>query len=349
MPSESVVDVAKDVGTRALDALGPRIEAFQAAVAAAEEEVRSYATQRRGRNEFKGEQALVELGPFAIGRIDPERFAMLMGDAEELTPVALTVLDRADTILAGFVTGVDPHRVEVEPGGDLRDTVKEALAYFGQVFGTARAVELARSGVFDADQHNRLLGPLSFRHWNRAERHLSPPLVVDLRGEDCLPAGLGEFLDGTVTIVLVATGLTTPAPLARLVTPGTFVMQTAEPDDLRRLVESPHPGVALLFDTERPEQARFVHDPDAGDSPSARLSVQHMPEQPDVGRGRRQPLWLEELAHLRTLAEAAPAAAAAATDRGAAVGGGGAAEASAAEPADHLAAWLLSQTDLTDL
>jgi len=63
-------------------------------------------------------------------------------------------------------------------------------------------VELARSDLFDPDQHNHFLSALPFRKWNRAERQLAPPLVVELEAEDLLPAGLGEFLDGNVKRVL---------------------------------------------------------------------------------------------------------------------------------------------------
>jgi hypothetical protein len=98
--------------------------------------------------------------------------------------------------------------------------------------------------------------------------------------------------------------------------------------------------VALLFDEERDEQARFVHDPDAGATSWKRLSVSHVPEQPDVGRGRRAPTWLEELAHLQALAQEPMLAS---------VAGNGSEAPEAGEvagPADQLAAFLLSQVDL---
>lgn len=346
MPSESAVESTPDLAAKALEALAARVEVFHTAVTTAKEEVRSYVTHQRGMGEFKGEQALMELGPFAIGRIDPERFAMLMGDAEQFSDDALSVLDRADEILANFAAGTDLHVISVERGGDLRDTVKDALNYVGQVFGASRAIELACAGVFDPEQHNHFLSSLPFRSWNRAERRLAPPLVVDVRGEDCLPAGLGEFLDGTVSIVLAVTGPTTPAPLVRLIAPGTFVVQTANPAELERMAASPHPGVALLFDEERPEQARFVHDPDAGAATWSRLTVTHMPEKPDaVGRGRRAPTWIEELDHLGALAKSPSGATEAVS------GEAKEAETSPIEtvPADQLAAWLLSQTDLENL
>ena len=128
------------------------------------------------------------------------------------------------------------------------------------------------------------------------------PLVIELQGDDCLPAGLGEFLDGTVTLILATSGPTTPAPLARLITPGTMVIQTADPADLAAVSRTEHPAVALLFDQARPEQAHFVHDPDASGAPWGRLTVNQMPDDAEVGRGRRAPTWLEEIVHLRSLA-----------------------------------------------
>ena len=201
------------LAARALEALESRVGAFHSAVASAEEEIRTYVTHHRGANEYRTEQALMELGQFAIGRIDPEKFALLLGSAEELSDEAEVVLDRAEQILAEYATSMDFHRVAVESGGDLRDVVKDALDHVGQVFGASRAVELARSGLFDPEQHNHFLGQLSFRKWNRAERQLAPPLVVEVEPDDLLPAGLGEFLDGHVQIVLVVKGMTTAAPV----------------------------------------------------------------------------------------------------------------------------------------
>ena len=342
MPSDNAGIESGDLAVEALKALTPRVEAFHSSVATAVEEIRTFVQSRRGASEFRAERALMELGPFAVGRMDAEKFATLLDEADHLTPETEGVLERAEEILNGFSVGQDFHRVVVEPGEDLRDAVKDALDHAGQVFGASRAVELARDGRFDPAQHNVFLANLSFRKWNRAERQLAPPLVVEVGAEDLLPAGLGEFLDGLVKIVLVVKGPTTPAPLARLITPGTYVVQTADAADLAGLATSPHPGVALLFDEERPEQARFVHDPEAGSTPWQRLTVQHMPDEPSVGRGRRAPVWLEEQAHLEALAKR-PAGAVAGMD------GDGAAPETVAEepaPADRLAAFLLSQVDL---
>ena len=342
MPSDIQGAGAGGLAHKALEALQVRVEAFHSAVASAEEEIRSFVTHSRGVSEYRTEQTLVELGPFAVGRIDAEKFATLLLETDDLTAESETVLERAEQILQSFSVGTDFHTVIVDRGGDLRDAVKEALNHVGQVFGASRAVELARGGLFDPDQHNHFLSALPYRKWNRSERQLAPPLVVEVEADDLLPAGLGEFLDGAVKIVLVVRGHTTPAPLARLITPGTYVVQTSDPADLEAMARSRHPGVALLFEKVVPEPASFVHDPDAGSAPWERLSVSHMPEQPDVGRGRRAPTWLEELAHLQALAKR-PAGLVDAD-------GLGVVESAAVEdtPADQLAAFLLSKIDLDE-
>lgn len=203
MPSDTKGTGAGEMAQKALAALQFRVEAFHSAVASAEEEIRTYVTHNRGVSEYRTEQTLVELGPFAVGRIDPEKFATLLLDTQDLTAEAEGVLERAEQILQGFSLGTDFHLVHVEKGGDLRDAVKDALNRVGQVFGASRAVELARGGLFDPAEHNQFLSSLPFRKWNRAERQLAPPMVVDVEPEDLLPAGLGEFLDGAVKIVLV--------------------------------------------------------------------------------------------------------------------------------------------------
>lgn len=340
MPSDNQGLDSGDLAVAALKALDSRVETFHSAVATAVEEIRTFVQGRRGASEFRADRALMEMGPFAVGRIDPERFALLMGADETLTPEAEGVLERAEEILDGFSVGRDFHHVVVGPGEDLRDAVKDALDHIGQMFGASRAVELARDGRYEPGQHNAFLSGISFRKWNRSERQLAPPLVVEVGAEDLLPAGLGEFLDGMVKIVLVVKGPTSPAPLARLITPGTYVVQTADVAALAGLADSPHPGVGLLFDEARPEQARFVHDPEGGTAAWRRIAIAHTPEQPDVGRGRRAPVWLEELVHLETLAK--QPAGAMGTD------GEGAVSRTSEEaaPADRLAAFLLSQVDL---
>jgi hypothetical protein len=74
---------------RALEALEPRREAYHSAVATAVDEVRALLdSQQPGRN-GKGQRLAAELGQFASGRIDVERFASVFADQEALDPDAV--------------------------------------------------------------------------------------------------------------------------------------------------------------------------------------------------------------------------------------------------------------------
>ena len=95
MPSDAALGEQAALGELAMTGLAPRLATFHEAVATAAEEIRRYVTEHSGGSGLKREQALVELGPFALGRIDPARFAGLLGDADELSSAALAVLDRA--------------------------------------------------------------------------------------------------------------------------------------------------------------------------------------------------------------------------------------------------------------
>ena len=186
-----------------------------------------------------------------------------------------------------------------------------------------------------------VVGPLPFARWTRSERRLAPPLVVALEGGDLRAAALAEFLDGRQKIVLVVEGECAPAPLARLVAPGTFVLQTADAAGLDRFAAWEGPGIAALV----PESAgRFVHDPAAGAASWDRLTIAHTPDKPPrrTVAGLSAAQQAEELEILRTLA-ARPAAIAPPA------GAPAAAEAGTADPVDKLAAWLLSRVDLSDL
>jgi hypothetical protein len=161
--------------------------------------------------------------------------------------------------------------------------------------------------------------------------------VVAVDGKDLKAAGLADFMDGAQKIVLVASGESTPVPLVRLITPGTFVAQTTSSADLDRLASWDGPGiVAVVPDTA----ACFVHDPGRGTAASERLKITRMPED-----RRRKPVGgvsvkqqSEELLQLKTLG-----AAQGAEEPAVAVAAG------SNDPVDKLAAWLLTQADLTDI
>ncbi|MEE8360841.1 MAG: hypothetical protein V3R71_01735, partial [Gemmatimonadales bacterium] len=187
-------------------------------------------------------------------------------------------------------------------------------------------------------QHSRSLGSFPFSQWSSRERSMAPPLMVTVDGADLDCATLAKFMDGSTHIVLVVQNEAPPAPLVRLITPGTYVLQTHDGSGLDRLAEWDGPGIAALM----PESAaRFVHDPSTGSTPAERISLDHTPDEKSIRPvgGTSVFQQLEELKQLELLATPPPAPAAPAAL---------AAPAGAPAPADKLAAWLLQQADLPD-
>jgi hypothetical protein len=334
-----------DLATRALAALAAPRAAFTAPVAAAVDEVRAWLAAHRPLYDGRAaECARVELGPFAGGRIDASRFGALFTGSAPLDAASLVRVEDALAVLTRVAAAGDGlFRVELEPGGDLRLAVAHALAYAGRAFAAAQVVARIRGGRARAGDGALPHDGFPFRRWNRAERQIAPPLVVELEGADLHPAGLADFLDGAMKIVLVVRSPMAPAPLVRLITPGVYVAQTDDPATLDALAAVPGPAVAALV----PEgAARFVHDPAGGETIGRRLRVDFVPEGGErAALGGVSPFQQhEELAWLRELASA-PAAgpamdAAPATGPGAAAASGGEVE--------RLAAWLLRQAGLEE-
>lgn len=333
MPSDDRVQLA-------LQAVARRRDAFQSALQTTIAQVDTVLGQSRG-TDGRVERVTLELGPFAGERIDAARFSSLF-DATTLDGLRLEAMQRARETL-GDLTKQDGalFLADVSPGRDLRAAVAHALEEIGRAFGAVRTFELTRAGRSAHEAHGRSLGSFPFTRWSRGERRLAPPLVVTVDGGDLRVGGLAEFLDGTQQIVLVVRGECAPAPLVRLITPGTFTMQTNDPADLVRLTSWDGPGVAALVPDGA---ARFVHDPAGGAALWQRLTVSHLPEgEPKRAIGgisaAQQADELRQLVELVARPPAPPAPTAEPS-----------AQASApADPADKLAAWLLSQADLTDL
>lgn len=343
MPSDSRMAIA-------LRALAGPVEVYRSAVAATAEEARGYLAGQRSGEDGAEESAAAELGPFAAGRIDVRRFAGLLDRGAAVDAGALERVERASELLSDVAArGDDAFCSKVAAGQRLRDVVARHWEEWGRAFGAARVVALTMRGGLEPGTDDRLFGPLGFVRWSEDERRLAPPLAIELDGADLRAADLIEFLDGGVKIVLVVRGASPPAPLVRLITPATFVLQTAGEAGLDRFAAAEGPAVAALV----PESgAQFVHDPGAGAEPWQRIEIMHVPEQEPRraigGMSVRQQS--EELKQLLTLARG-PARAA---GEGAAAEGEPATAATAAtaaveDPVERLAAWLLSQADLDDL
>ncbi len=351
MPSD---EVAADIFAQ----LAPAREAFRSAVTGAVEELRTQIETQRPTN---GRTARVaeELGAFAAGRIDADRFAELLDQRAVLDERAFALLERSADVLAAIAkAGNAPYRLQVPPSGDLGAELGSALAVAGRAFGAARVAELVRTGRAAEAMRDDAAGAFPFFRWTRAERRLAPPLLVEVNGGDLQAGALAAFLDGTQKIVLVVSAPAPPASLVRLITPGVFVMQTTDAADFGRLAAFDGPAVGALV----PEGcACFVHDPAAGATLADRLTVKALPsEAPTRALGRLGTFQLiEELEWLRTLSQSpkatpatepapAPAVAVPATPPAPASAAAAPAPApAAAAPADRLAAWLLQQADLS--
>lgn len=334
MPSEERIALA-------LEALAGPIEKHRSAVVLAAEEVRGFLASRASDESGGDAGVAATLGAFAAGRIDFDRFGKLLSDSgEDAPPDTLRKAEAALEVLRALSSaGNAPFSLKLAPGARLRDAVAGRLSEIGRGFAAARLAGLATAGALGNGDAEELLGPLGFDAWSSGERQLAPPLVIELEGADLRGVDLAEFLDGNVKIALVANGEAPPAPLVRLITPRTFVLQTSEPEDLRLFADAEPPAVAALLPSSPSSVARFVHDPSRGSSVGARLSILWLPEEPPRkklgGMSVRQQQ--EELDQLRALAAIAAE-------------GPGAASTPAAQmtSVDKLAAWLLAQTDLGD-
>jgi hypothetical protein len=343
----------------ALQALRAPRERFMSAVVAAVEEVRAFLEAHRPSYDGRAtSRAATELGAFGAGRIDPERFGALLGGGPALDAAALARVQRALHELSRVAAAGDAlFLADVEAHADLHLAVGHALASAGRAFGAAQAVERIRAGRATAAD-SLPLEPFPFRRWNRAERQIAPPLVVEIAGSAVHAGALAEFMDGAQKIILIVQPPAPPAALARLVTPGVLVMQTTEPKELEEAGRFGGPAVAALV----PEGAAcFVHRPAAGRAPGERLTASFVPDESEIRPldGMSAFHQREELALLRELAAARPAAPAAGPAASATIDTAAPPGPLPPHPAreevengapgadvDRLAAWLLEQAEL---
>ncbi|MHC4974066.1 MAG: hypothetical protein ACYTG3_17230 [Planctomycetota bacterium] len=327
---------------RILEVLGGQVTAFESAVAATAEAVRASLEAQKGSGNGQPSDSGADLGPFAAGRIDPERFAALRASPQALDHMTVGRIENVFATLTGLIERKQGLlRVDVAAGGSLRDTVAQALADVGRAFGAARVFDLTRAGSFEAQEHGAFTQAFRFERWSRAERRRAPPLIVHVDGADLYPAGLADFLDGAVKLVLVVSGAAPPAPLVRLISPNTFVMQTSDTGELERFAAWEGTGVAALMPDGA---ARFVHDPGGGSELWNRLTVAHLPAAPRAAVGGHSAAQqADALAQLKALATRPP------EPEAPPVPAGGSPAEAAGGPVDKLAAWLLDQADLEDL
>jgi hypothetical protein len=311
----------------ALHAMSPSIASYRAAVVDARERLGSWL--RVPNNGNAAAETAAALGHFAAGRIDVPRFAAMFSGTSILSPLGEAVVGRALEVLDDILardTALVIH--ELPAGGDLHTLLDTALSDAGRVFQAVAVAQSARQGmkITRPDDPLRLF---PYERWNRLERAIAPPMIVRLRGSDVRPGALMDFLDGTQKIVLVVDGPMSPAPLARVITPGLFVAQSDDEAVLGELASFAGAGTIALGGEGA---ARFTHDPRRRAAGGPALHVAFMPAAESTRTGGRSGnQQSEEVAHLQALASAAPA-----TFEGAPVP----AEPS---PVDTLASWLLQQ------
>jgi hypothetical protein len=320
MPSDARI-------TQILEQLAPQRDQFRSAVAAAAEQLRSTLSDYRSASGDHVERAAFELGRFARGRIDAALFAQVFGHDSALDQVTVEWIDRAEAVLQEIASTTHLHQyVRAEPGASLSAAVERALARIGRGFGAARVAEYARAG-HPIRVEAQFLEAFPFALWNRAERRIALPLVVEVDGSDLRVGGLEEFLDGGQIIVLLVNGNSPPAALVRLITPNVLVMQTAQLEDVGKVAAAGGPAICALV----PEScAQFVYD-------RSSLVVSQTPAPARIAAIGRIGIFQqrEELLQLDRLNTGRPVDIARAES------------AAEPQPEDVLAAWLLRQADLT--
>ena len=322
---------------QALAALAQPIADFRAMVDGAITQAETFLAAQHASALERAKLAALSLGRFAEGRVDSAAFAVLFPSVTLASPDALDALMRALDVLRDVRQRGDAlFVVDIPAGGRLGIAVEDALAQAGRAFGAVVLAEVVRGGRF-TPEHERLLEPHAFRSWNRRERRFAPPLVVLVNGAFLQASALVEFADGQEKIVLVVRGASPPAPLARCITPGTFVLQTADGSGLDRVAAFNGPAIAAII----PEGAAvFMHDPAAGKEAWQRMTVQHIPAAGKAPIGGRSAWQIGE--DLRLLSDlAATPFSVSAAGKGAAAPAVGATDA-----ADKIAAWLVAQAGL---
>jgi hypothetical protein len=318
----------------ALEALAHPIAEFRAAIAGALAHAEAVLTAATASSDARTAQARAELGAFAEGRIDASAFATLFAPVAPAEPAARAGLVRAVALLRGVLDRGDQlFVIELPSGGDLAAAVGAALEQVGQAFGAVQLAELIRAGRYRPETPDPVRAASSYPRWSAAARGLAPPLVISLDGADLRAAALAEFCDGRAKLVLVVRGSCAPAPLVRLITPKTFVLQTIDRAGLDRLAACRGPAVPALVPQGA---ARFLHDPAGGKESWQRLSVLDLPEAPRRALGGAS-AWqqAEDLEQLATLARTPFSIPSSGVPASPALG--------ESDAVDRLASWLLTQ------
>jgi len=321
MPSEQRKELA-------LQAIRPRIEIFQSALTVTINQVQGLLA---GAGETDDDQSAA-LGKFAQGKVDTGRFASFTRRSAHIDTESEGPVRTAHEVLKSLLAqGDELFVLETRPGKGLGEQLSARLAHIGRAFAAARMVDLAKSGAYKEDKHAETLSGFPYATWNSSERALAPGLLITVAGGDFTPSAIVPLLDTNMKIVFEVSGDAPAAALSRVISPGVFVQQ--ETTDAGLEAFAAYKGIAVA--AYLPDTAvSFVHDPSAGTTVYDHfVSLTFPAEVRKRAIGGISPAQqAEDYALLESLAVPPELHGEAASD-----------------PAGKLSAWLLSQTNLTDL
>ncbi len=321
MPSEERKAIA-------LDAVRPRIKQFHAALTITAEQVRGLLSASNNTEADQNES----LGYFAKGKVNMERFASFAPKAQRIETDAEAPIRAAQEVLKSLLAeGDDLFYVKGVEGRGLGHQLSVRLAHIGRAFAAARIVDLAKNGAYKEDKHASTLERFPYAVWNSSERALAPALVVEVSGEDFKPSAIVPLLDTNMKVVFLVRGDAPAAALSRVISPRVFVQQETGNAALEAF--RGYEGIAVaafLPDTA----VSFIHDPSAGSTTYERfVSITFPNEVRKRAIGGISPAQqAEDYTLLESLSVPPEIAGEAASD-----------------PAGKLSAWLLNQTNLSDL
>jgi len=312
----------------ALEAIRPRIDMFQAALTVTVNQVRGLLS---GSGNTAEDQS-ASLGKFAQGKVNLDRFATFTPKAAKIDAEVEAPVRAAQEVLKSLLAqGDDLFIVKTESGRGLGHQLSVRLAQIGCAFAAARVIDMAKNGAYKEDKHAHTLKRFPYAIWNSSERSLAPALLVEVSGEDFKPSAIVPLLDSNMKIIFDVSGDAPAAALSRVISPGVFVQQKIEDANMEAF--SAFKGIAVA--AFLPSTAvSFVHDPSAGATTYERFTSIAFPKEvkkrPIGGISPAQQA--EDYTLLESLSVPPEIAGEAASD-----------------PAGKLSAWLLSQTNLSDL
>lgn len=313
--------------TTALAAVAAERATFRSALAATLEQVRGMIAAGN-HTDAAHERLAAELGSFAVGRIQPDRFIDIARAETRYQKSMLKSMRHAQQMLtATLALGDQLHFVDVETNADCYQTIEDALADAGRAFAAAYTIEVIRARD-DHPDDEAMLAPLAPARWTRTERLVAPPIVARVNGGDLSVGGMEDLLQGNQKIVLLVDAVAPPAALVRLISPNVFVAQCRTVDDLARFTAAQAPAIAAVMNEPA---ALFTYE-------RGKLDVSYLPAEPPrrplrcstVFKQREDLAWLQQLQALHG-AVSQPA---------------NEEPVETVEPGDKLAAWLLKQIEI---